>query len=268
VTKKVAPAAGDYLRDWRRRRQLSQLNLASLAQISQRHLSFLESGRAAPSRGMLLHLAERLEVPLRDRNSLLLAAGFAPIYSERTLQDAAMSAAKGAIDRILKVHEPYPALAIDRHWNLVAANSAVAPLLVDIEARGLLESPVNVLRLSLHPQGLAPWIANLAEWRAHLLNRLRHQAAVTGDPLLAELLRELSDYSTGNELKDSGDNSQSDYGGVLVPLKLLTKVGTLSFISTTMLFGAPRDITLSELALEAFFPADAETAALVQQLQR
>ena len=267
MTTKAALAAGDYLRDWRRRRQLSQLNLASLAQISQRHLSFLESGRAAPSRGMLLHLAERLEVPLRERNAILLAAGFAPLYAERTLQDAAMSAAKAAIDRVLKGHEPYPALAVDRHWNLVAANGAVAPLLVDIEARQLLEPPVNVLRLSLHPQGLAPRIANFTEWRAHLLDRLRHQAAVTADPRLAELLHELSAYARGNELQAADNGSQGDCG-VLVPLKLLTKVGTLSFISTTMLFGAPRDITLSELALEAFFPADAQTAALIQQLPR
>jgi transcriptional regulator with XRE-family HTH domain len=268
VTTGTAIAAGDYLRHWRRRRQLSQLNLASLAQISQRHLSFLESGRASPSRTMILHLAERLEVPLRERNAMLLAAGFAPMYAERTLQDSTMAAAKSAIDRVLKGHEPYPALAVDRHWNLIAANSAVAPMLVGIEATWLLEAPVNVLRLSLHPQGLAPRIANFAEWRAHLLSRLNHQAATTGDPLLTELHRELSGYFRTDEITTHANANYSDFGGVLVPLKLSTEAGTLSFISTTTLFGAPRDITLSELALEAFFPADAETALLMNQLQR
>jgi transcriptional regulator with XRE-family HTH domain len=265
VNTKTAVAAGDYLRTWRRRRQLSQLNFALAAQISQRHLSFLESGRAAPSREMLLHLAEQLEVPLRERNAMLLAAGFAPVYAERTLDDPSMAAAKGAIDRVLKGHEPYPALAVDRHWNLVAANAALAPLLADVADSKLLEPPVNVLRLSLHPDGLAPRIANFLEWRAHLLDRLRHQAAVTGDPVLAELLRELSAYSVSDEAKALESGTHTNVGGVFVPLKLQTRAGLLSFISTTTLFGTPRDITLSELALEAFFPADPETAAMMQK---
>jgi transcriptional regulator with XRE-family HTH domain len=266
VSTKSAVAAGDYLRTWRRRRQMSQLNFALLAQISQRHLSFLESGRAAPSREMLLHLAEQLEVPLRERNAMLLAAGFAPLYPERNLQDPSMSAAKWAIDRVLKGHEPYPALAVDRHWNLVAANAALAPLLIDIAERKLLEPPVNVLRLSLHPGGLAPRIANFAEWRTHLLDRLRHQAAATGDPALSELLREISSYSVGDETKTLESGKHTDHGAVFVPLKLKTEAGLLSFISTTTLFGTPRDITLSELALEAFFPADSETAAILQRI--
>ena len=263
---KPVPAAGEYLRTWRRRRQMSQLNFALAAQISQRHLSFLESGRAAPSREMLLHLAEQLEVPLRERNAMLLAAGFAPVYQERSLEDPSMTAAKWAIDRVLKGHEPYPALAIDRHWNLIAANSAVAPLLADIAEGGLLAPPVNVLRLSLHPRGLAPRIANFVEWRAHLLDRLRHQAAVTNDPALAELLHEISAYPANDDAKALESGVHTNLAGVFVPLKLMTKVGLLSFISTTTLFGTPRDITLSELALEAFFPADSETAALMQQL--
>jgi transcriptional regulator with XRE-family HTH domain len=266
VNAKTALAAGEYLRSWRRRRQMSQLNFASLAQISQRHLSFLESGRAAPSREMLLNLAQQLDVPLRERNAMLLAAGFAPVYRERPLEDPSIAAAKWASDRVLKGHEPYPALAIDRHWNLVAANAALAPLLADIAERRLLEPPVNVLRLSLHPGGLAPQIANFAEWRTHLLDRLRHQAAVTGDPSLAELFHEISAHPVSDEAKALESGTQTDLGGVFVPLKLETKFGRLSFISTTTLFGTPRDITLSEIALEAFFPADSETAAIMQRL--
>jgi transcriptional regulator with XRE-family HTH domain len=263
---KTPLAAGDYLRTWRQRRRISQLNLALTAEISQRHLSFLESGRAAPSREMLLHLAERLDVPLRERNAMLLAAGFAPIYAERTLEDPAMAAARGAIELVLKGHEPYPALAVDRHWNLIAANAALAPLLAGVVERNLLAAPVNVLRLSLHPEGLAPRIANLVEWRAHLLDRLRRQAAVTGDPVLADLLQELSAYCVSGEREAPLTGTRTDQGGVFVPLKLVTEFGLLSFISTTTVFGTPRDITLSELALEAFFPADPETAALLRQL--
>lgn len=262
---KTSPTTGEYLRTWRRRRQMSQLNFALQAQISQRHLSFLESGRAAPSREMLLHLAEQLEVPLRERNAMLLAAGFAPVYLERNLEDPAMTAAKLAIERVLKGHEPYPALAVDRHWNLVAANAALAPLLGEIADSRLLEPPVNVLRLSLHPGGLAPQIANFTEWRTHLLDRLRHQAAVTADAALAELLREISAYPASAEAMALESGVCANLGGVFVPLKLATRAGLLSFISTTTLFGTPRDITLSELAIEAFFPADAETAALMQR---
>jgi transcriptional regulator with XRE-family HTH domain len=264
VNAKTVFAAGEYLRTWRRRRQMSQLNFALLAQISQRHLSFLESGRAAPSREMLLHLAEQLEVPLRERNAMLLAAGFAPVYVERSLQDPSMAAAKLAIERVLKGHEPYPALAVDRHWNLVAANTALGPLLVDIADSRLLDPPVNVLRLSLHPGGLAPRIANFTEWRTHLLDRLRHQAAVTADPALADLLREISAYPVSDEAGTPEAGMPANLAGVFVPLKLVTKAGLLSFISTTTLFGTPRDITLSELAIEAFFPADSETAAILQ----
>jgi len=262
----TALAAGEYLRTWRQRRRMSQLEFALEAEISQRHLSFLESGRSVPSRDMLLHLAERLEVPLRDRNAMLLAAGYAPVYAERSLEDPAMAAARQAIELVLKGHEPYPALAVDRHWNLVAANAALAPMLAGVADRALLEPPVNVLRLSLHPEGMAPRIANLVEWRAHLLDRLRRQIAVTSDPVLADLLRELSTYPVNNTLAAIDAAPPTDHGGVLVPLELVTDAGLLSFISTTTVFGTPRDITLSELALEAFFPANAETAEIVRRL--
>jgi len=250
---------GEQLRAWRQRRRLSQLDLACEAGISTRHLSFVETGRARPGRDMVLHLAERLEVPLRARNGLLLAAGYAPFFSERPLDDPALAAARAAVTQVLKGHEPNPALALDRHWTLLEANAAVAPLLAGV-APALLQPPVNVLRLSLHPEGLAPRIANLAEWRAHLLERLRRQSETTGDPVLAALLAELSAYPAPADAPLVGADS------VVVPLRLRTEAGELSLISTTTLFGTPRDVTLSELAIESFFPADAATAAALRSL--
>ncbi|MBX4930744.1 helix-turn-helix domain-containing protein [Rhizobium bangladeshense] len=259
----MTPAArslGDYLREWRQRRRMSQLDLALEAEISQRHLSFIESGRATPSREMLLHLAERLEVPLRERNPLLLAAGFAPIFAERKLDDPALEAARRAVDMVLKGHEPFPALAVDRHWTLVTANAAIARLLSGIVDQSLLTPPVNVLRISLHPQGLASHIVNHSEWRSHLLDRLRQQIAASGDPILETLLKELRSYPVSER---PGEN-HPDYAGIAVPLRLSTKAGLLSLISTTTVFGTPVDITLSELAVESFFPADEETAAILR----
>lgn len=248
---------GAHLRDWRRRRRLSQLDLALEAEISARHLSFLETGRSQPSRDMVLRLAERLDVPLRERNELLVAAGFAPIFPERTLADPQLESARRAVDLVLKGHEPYPALAIDRHWTLVTANAAVPPLLEGIDA-GLLAPPVNVLRLSLHPGGLAPRIANLGEWREHLLERLRRQIDMTADQTLIDLHAELREFPIPEERDQKP--SRIDYASVVVPFRLRTEGGELAFFSTTTVFGTPLDITLSELAIEAFFPADAETA--------
>jgi transcriptional regulator with XRE-family HTH domain len=256
---------GDLLREWRERRRLSQLALALDAEVSTRHLSFLETGRARPSREMLLRLTERLEVPLRERNTMLLAAGFAPAYPERDLDDPALGLARAAVDRVLAGHEPFPALAVDRYWTLVAANRVVPALLTGVAAE-LLQPPVNVLRLSLHPDGLAAQIANLPEWRAHLLARLTRQVELTADPRLSDLLQELRGYSANRDTRDA-DQPLSDYdqASIAVPLRLHTEHGTLSFISTTMVFGTPVDVTLSELAIEAFFPADAATADLLQR---
>lgn len=259
-------AAGDYLRVWRQRRRMSQLEFALEAEISQRHLSFMESGRATPSREMLMRLAERLEVPLRERNAMLLAGGYAPMFAERSLDDPAMAAARQAIDLVLKGHEPFPALVVDRHWNLVAANAAVQPMLAGVTDASLLEPPVNVLRLSLHPGGVAPRIANLVEWRAHILDRLRRQIAVTGDPVLGELLQELTAYPASGAVASLHGGAPADHGGVVVPLELATEAGLLSFFSTTTIFGTPRDITLEELALEAFYPANAETGEALRRL--
>lgn len=258
---------GEQLRDWRQRRRLSQMALALDADISTRHLSFMETGRATPSRTMVLRLAEQLEIPLRERNDMLIAAGHAPAFAERRLDDPALSAARRAIELVLKGHEPYPALAIDRHWTMVAANAAVPPLL-DGVAPFLLAGPVNVLRLSLHPDGLAPRILNLAEWRTHLLDRLRRQIDMSADPVLIDLLAELKALPAPVHVA-SPSMAHDPYGGLVVPMRLATARGCLSLFTTTTVFGTPLDITLAELAVEAFFPADAATAeALASMAQR
>lgn len=251
---------GDLLREWRQRRRLSQLDLALDAEISARHLSFLETGRSRPSRDMVLNLAERLDVPLRDRNLLLHAAGFAPVFPERPLTDPALQVARHAIDQVLAGHEPFPALAVDRHWTLIAANATTQRLMSGVAAK-LLEPPVNVLRVSLHPEGLAPRTTNLAEWRAHLLSRLRHQIDVTSDPVLIRLLRELRDYPAPAE-----PHVEPDSASVVVPFRVAAEGRELSFFGTITVFGTPVDITLSELALEAFYPADTATAEALRQM--
>ncbi|HEY7032893.1 MAG TPA: helix-turn-helix transcriptional regulator [Thermomicrobiales bacterium] len=257
---------GDLLRDWRQRRRLSQLDLAMEADVSARHVSFLETGRARPSREMLLRLADPLDIPLRERNELLVAAGFAPVYPERGLDAPALRAAREAVERVLRGHEPYPALAVDRHWTMLAANDAVAPLLVGV-AKDLVRPPINVLRLSLHPKGLAPRIANYGQWRGHLLERLRGQVAVSADPVLVALLEELAGYPAPDGLDEAGDaDADRELAGIVVPLRLRTDLGMLSFISTTTVFGTPLDVTLADLAIESFFPADAETGEVLRGL--
>ena len=256
---------GDLLREWRGRRHMSQLDLACEADISTRHLSFVETGRAQPSRDMILHLAERLEVPLRERNTLLVAAGYAPVFPERPLEDPALQNAREAVALVLAGHEPYPALAIDRHWTLAASNRAVAPLLAGIDP-SLLQPPVNVLRLSLHPLGLAPRIVNFAEWRGHLLARLRRQVELTADPAVAELMSELSGYAPPGGGAHARPLPERAYGGVVVPFQIDAGGVTLSFISTTTVFGTPVDVTLSELAIESFFPADPATAGALRKI--
>lgn len=255
---------GDLLREWRQRRRMSQLDLACEADISTKHLSFVESGRAQPSREMVLRLAERLEVPLRERNMLLVAAGYAPVFPARALDDPALEPARRAVDLVLSGHEPYPALAVDRHWTLVAANRTASGLMAGVHA-SLMAPPVNVLRVSLHPEGLAPRIVNLAEWRAHLFARLRQQIDVTADPVLAALLEELRAYPAGAP-SSAKPVPRRDYAGVVVPFELATDAGTLAFFSTTTIFGTPVDVTLAELAIEAFFPADGATAEALRRL--
>ena len=252
----TAPDVGRLLRDWRRRRRLSQLDLSLQAEVSARHVSFVETGRARPSREMVLHLADQLDVPLRERNALLLAAGFAPAYTEHRLDDAAMVAVRDAVDVVLAAYEPHPALVVDRRWHLVAGNHGVDLLVAGARA-DLLEAPVNVLRLSLHPQGVAPRIANLAQWRTHVLHRLAHDARSSGDPFLEDLHRELAVLP--------GDLDTSIPTGVAVPLRLRHDSGELSFISTVTTFGGATDLTAAELSIEAFLPLDAHTAAVLRR---
>jgi transcriptional regulator with XRE-family HTH domain len=253
---------GTLIREWRQRRRLSQLDLACEADISTRHLSYVENGRASPSREMLMHLAERLDVPLRERNHLLTAAGYAPIYRERPLADPALAAARQAVDLVLRGHEPYPALAVDRHWNMLAHNSAVPKLLVGVDPE-MLKPPVNVLRLSLHPKGVAPRIVNFAQWREHLFLRLKQQIAASGDAGLIDLLHELQALPAP---PNADLDAPTESSPVAIPIQFHTPQGVMSFISTITVFGTPVDITLSELALETFFPADARTAELLRRL--
>ena len=249
---------GERLRHWRQHRRLSQLDLAHVADVSTRHLSYVETGRASPSREMVLRLVDRLDIPLRERNGLLEAAGFAPMYRERPLDAPDMAAARAAVQRILDCHAPWPALAMDRHWNLVMSNQMVSVLIGDVAAE-LLQPPMNVLRLSLHPRGLAPRIANLRQWREHLFERLRQQIHATGDDTLSTLLAELKDYP--EDLGGQAVALPGEHHGVLMPFEFHTPHGVLRLISTTTVFGSPVDITLQELALETFFPADEDTAA-------
>lgn len=242
---------GELLRGWRRRRRLSQLDLAVEAGVSARHLSFVETGRARPSREMVLHLAEQLEVPLRERNEMLVAAGFAPVYGRRRLDEPDMGTVRAAVDLVLAAYEPFPALVVDRSWNLVAANRAVA-LFTEGAAPFLLEPPANVLRLSLHPEGLAPRILDLAQWRRHVLHRLAREAHLTGDPGLSALHRELAALP--------GGTAAAPPNGIAVPLRVRWRDTVLSFLSTVTTFGTAIDVTAAELSIEAFLPADPATA--------
>jgi transcriptional regulator with XRE-family HTH domain len=251
---------GALLREWRQRRRLSQLELALQADISTRHLSFVETGRARPSREMVLHLADHLDVPLRERNGLLLAAGYAPSYPESTFGSPQLAPVRRAIRQVMQGHEPHPAVVVDRLWNLVDSNSGVALLTAGVIPE-LLEPPVNVLRLSLHPGGLAPSIVNLGEWRAHLLARLRRQLRVAADPLLLDLYDELRRYPCAQpepapEIPGAGD--------IVVPLRLRHGGRELSFFSTVATLGTPLDVTAAELVIESFFPADEQTAAVMR----
>jgi transcriptional regulator with XRE-family HTH domain len=246
---------GRLLRDWRQRRRLSQLDLALEAGVSTRHLSFVETGRSRPSPEMVLHLAEQLQVPLRERNQLLLAAGYAPRFGARSLEDPEMAPVRDALGRVLAGHEPYPAIAVDRRWNLVASNASLGALLEGVDPE-LLQPPVNCMRLALHPAGIAPRIINLGEWRSHLLHRLERQIGMTADAELRELYEELHSFPG-----PSPDSHLADGGEIMIGLRLAgSDGGELAFFSTVTTFGTALDITLSELSIEAFFPADEATA--------
>jgi transcriptional regulator with XRE-family HTH domain len=255
-----AETVGELLRKWRQHRRLSQLELSIQADVSTRHLSFVETGRSMPSRDMVLLLIEHLDIPLRERNQVLIAAGYAPIYRETTLDSGSMAAVREAVRQVLAGHEPYPAIAVDGRWNLVDGNSAVSILTEHVSAE-LLTPPVNALRASLHPDGMASRIVNLGEWRAHLLGRLRRQVEHTADPDLAALLDELTTLPCDDPAPSPEHPGPGD---VVVPLRLRHDAGELSFFSTVTTFGTPLDITVAELAIEAFFPADTATAKILR----
>ena len=244
---------GTLVRQWRQRRRLSQLDLALQADVSSRHVSFIETGRSAPSRAMVLRLAEALDVPHREQNHLLLAAGLAPEFTERSLDDPDMAAVREGVDRVLRAYDPYPCLAVDRGWRIVAANAGVSMLMSGV-AGHLLEAP-NALRISLHPDGLAPHIRNLEQWRHHVIGRLRREVAASGSEELRGLLTEIEAYPGGSE-------ETRDLGGVVVPLVIERPDGAvLTFMSTVTTFGTALDLTAAELSIEAFLPADEQTAA-------
>jgi transcriptional regulator with XRE-family HTH domain len=249
----ATPPVGQLLREWRERRRISQLDLSIQADISARHLSFVETGRSRPTPGMILRLSEQLDVPLRERNALLLAGGYAPAYPEHSLDEPELTRLRAALRQILTGHEPYPALVVNRWWEMLDGNAAIAVLTEGCDP-ALLTSPVNALRVSLHPDGMAPRIANLAEWRAHILERLHRQVHTTRDPRLAELHAELAAYP-------GGVTERPELTDVAVPLRLRRGDQELAFFSMTAIVGAPLDVTVAEVAIESFYPADAETAA-------
>jgi transcriptional regulator with XRE-family HTH domain len=253
---------GELLRDWRQRRRLSQLDLAVEADVSARHLSFVETGRSRPSRELVVHLAEHLEVPLRERNALLLAAGYAPVYTETPLDSPSMAPVRDALDTILAGHEPFPAVIVDRRWDLVSANRPALQLLAAGVSPALLAPPANAMRVCLHPDGLAPRIANLAEYSAHLLGRLRRQVVLSPDPVVEQLVEELRHYPG---VEDAPTTAIDPAAMLFVPLRLRTPAGDeLAFFSTLATFGTPLDITLEELSIESFFPADRTTEAALR----
>jgi transcriptional regulator with XRE-family HTH domain len=253
------PPIGDQLRQWRERRRLSQMDLALQAEVSTRHLSFVETGRSKPSREMILRLAEQLGLPLRERNHLLLAGGYAPVYAESALDSPHMAAVRGAVRQLMTSHEPYPAVVVDRSWNMVDSNAS-SELFGEGCAPWLLEPPANALRISLHPDGMAARIVNLGEWRAHLLSELRQQIALTRDPEVCELYDELRGYPCD---QPEPDVEVPGPGSIFVPLRIRHQGRELAFFSTIATFGTPLDITMAELAIESFFPADEDTRAFL-----
>jgi transcriptional regulator with XRE-family HTH domain len=252
-----APSAGALLREWRQRRKLTQLELALGSAVSARHLSFIETGRTRPSREMVLHLAERLDVPLRDRNRLLLAAGFAPAFGERSLDESEMAPVRQALERFLSAHEPYPAVVVDRHWNIVAWNRGVEYVNRGV-APELRTPPANALRIALHPDGLAPRISNLADWSGYLLARLRREIEATGDHELEALYQELVAYP-GVATEDDRANAPTP-NDVMLKHELRLDDRDLTLFCTFSTFGTARDLTLAELTVVAFYPADPQTA--------
>ena len=259
VKKNGSRSIGDHLRGWRERRHLSQLELSLRAEVSTRHLSFVETGRAAPGRELILRLGEELQIPLRERNTLLVAAGFAPIFQQRRFDDPALDSVRTILDLALENQKPFPAYVIDRHWTVVASNAAV-PVLYEGLAPELVRPPINVIRLMLDPRGMAPRIVNFTAWRTHLLAQVRRQLSLTADPLLESLLREALAFPAGK----MNDDGHAPIEGPAMLLRVETRLGRLSFLGATTVFGTPADVTLEEIALEMLYPADVFTDKTVR----
>jgi transcriptional regulator with XRE-family HTH domain len=251
---------GDQLRSWRERRRLSQLELSLRAEVSTRHLSFVETGRAQPGRELIVRLTEELQVPLREQNALLISAGFAPIFQTRPFDDPSFDAVRGIIKIALETHKPFPAYVINRYWNIIVSNAAVPELFEGVDPE-LLRPPVNAIRLLLHPRGVAPRVTNLSAWRTHLLTQLRRQVELTADQRLEQLLREATSFS--NPRADETESTWLE--SPVIPLEITTRIGHLSFLSSTTIFGTPAAPTVEEMALEMLYPANAFTEKAVRQ---
>ncbi|MDP2291831.1 MAG: helix-turn-helix transcriptional regulator [Actinomycetota bacterium] len=259
------PAVGELIRDWRLRRRRSQLDLSIEVGVSTRHLSFVETGRSRPSPELVLAIAHHLEVPLRERNSLLLAAGYAPRFSQRSLDDAEMAPMRASVQRLLDAHQPYPGVVIDRQWNVLLANDAAVALLTGVPPE-LMGPPLNVYRASLHPNGLAARTLNFTDWAAYLVQQLRRSATITGDPALEALLAEVLAYPNVAQIRPLLDLAEWDDPPLLVPFRFASPLGEVSLFTTLTTFGTPRDVTLDELAIELFYPADDRSDRLLRDL--
>jgi len=263
----AAESAGGLLRDWRTRRRLSQLDLALDTGVSPRHLSFIETGRSRPSPQLLTTLAERLQMPLRERNRLLLAAGYAPRYAEGRLDAAAMEQVRGALERLISAHDPYPGVVLDRTWNVLLANRAAGALAALLPAH--LQGPtLNVIRAGLHPEGFAKITVNFDDWGGHLIDVLQREAARTADPALLALEREVHDYPNVDALRSRRDPAVVPVPRLLVPFIVDLPIGRVSLFTTRTFFGSPLDVTLEELCIEMFYPADLASEALLRQMAR
>ncbi|MEU1527879.1 helix-turn-helix domain-containing protein [Streptomyces fagopyri] len=257
---------GPLLRDWRQQRRVSQLELALRADSSARHISFIETGRSRPSEDMVLRLAEHLDVPVRERNALLLAAGYAPRYPETPLDSSAMDAVRQGVERLIQAYEPYPALVVDATYTVLAANRGIA-MFLDGVPESLLAPPLNAMRLTLHPQGLAPRIRNLREWRTHLLAQMERRIALHRSEPLRALYEEVAAYPV-----PAADPEPADEAGAepvpyfALPMRIEHDGRILSFVSSISTFNTPMDVTVAELAVETFLPADPATLKYLQSL--
>jgi transcriptional regulator with XRE-family HTH domain len=255
---------GPLLREWRGRRRLSQMDLAIEAGVSTKHLSFVETGRSKPSPELLLTLARHLDVPLRERNSLLLAAGYAPRYRETAIDDPASHHVRASLERLLRMHDPYPGVVLDRSWNIVLTNEAAQRMVAGVPAE-LMQPSANIFRISLHPDGIAGFTLNFDEWAAYLLRQLRRLVTISGDPGLLALDEEVRGYPNVSELlARRGENDEDGEAQLLIPCRLVVGGVELSLFTTLTTFGTPQDITLDELAVELFFPADDATESILR----